>query len=340
MCIKRKTLPPVLLLLQHNLGKGKKLMNCLVTGCAGFIGSTLSERLLELGCDVTGVDNFSDYYSKEVKLSNLSNALRHPKFHFIEGDLLTLDLKLLMSGVDWVFHEAAQPGVRMSWGANFDIDVRNNILATQRLLEAAVGTNIKRFVYASSSSVYGDSQELPLKESAKPQPVSPYGVTKLAAENLCYLYFVNYGVPTVSLRYFTVYGPRQRPDMAFYKFIRAAIKGEELIIHGDGKQTRDFTFINDACDANLLAAQAEGVEGRIFNIGGGSHVDLNEVVKTLGELIGHSLNIRHVEDQLGDMRHTLSDISAAAKALGYKPKISLYDGLASQVSWMLSLSLQ
>lgn len=312
-------------------------MNCLVTGCAGFIGSTLSEKLLSLGCNVVGIDNFSDYYSKDIKLLNLSIVLSHPKFRFIEGDLLALDLKPLLSEVDWVFHEAAQPGVRMSWGANFDVYVRNNILATQRLLESAVGTNIRRLVYASSSSVYGNSLELPLRESAKPQPVSPYGVTKLAAENLCHLYFVNYGLPVVSLRYFTVYGPRQRPDMAFHRFIRAAIKGEELIIYGNGKQTRDFTYVSDVCDANLLAAQAKEVEGEVFNIGGGSHVDLNKVVEAIGELVGRGLNVRYVEDQLGDMRHTLSDISAARKSLGYSPKVSLHDGLASQVSWMLSL---
>ncbi|MDH7480480.1 MAG: NAD-dependent epimerase/dehydratase family protein [Armatimonadota bacterium] len=312
-------------------------MNCLVTGCAGFIGSTLSEKLLSLGCNVVGIDSFTDYYSKDIKLLNLSIVLSHPRFRFIEGDLLALDLKPLLSEVDWVFHEAAQPGVRMSWGANFDIYVRNNILATQRLLESAVGTNIRRLVYASSSSVYGNSPELPLRESAKPQPVSPYGVTKLAAENLCHLYFVNYGLPVVSLRYFTVYGPRQRPDMAFHRFIRAAIKGEELIIYGNGKQTRDFTYVSDVCDANLLAAQAKEVEGEVFNIGGGSHVDLNKVVEAIGELVGRSLNVRHVEDQLGDMRHTLSDISAARKSLGYSPKVSLHDGLASQVSWMLSL---
>ncbi|MCL6519350.1 MAG: NAD-dependent epimerase/dehydratase family protein [Armatimonadetes bacterium] len=312
-------------------------MNCLVTGCAGFIGSTLSEKLLSLGCNVVGIDNFSDYYSKDIKLLNLSIVLSHPRFRFVEGDLLALDLKPLLSEVDWVFHEAAQPGVRMSWGANFGVYVRNNILATQRLLESAVGTNIRRLVYASSSSVYGNSPELPLRESAKPQPVSPYGVTKLAAENLCHLYFVNYGLPVVSLRYFTVYGPRQRPDMAFHRFIRAAIKGEELIIYGNGKQTRDFTYVSDVCDANLLAAQAKEVEGEVFNIGGGSHVDLNKVVEAIGELVGHSLNVRRVEDQLGDMRHTLSDISAARKRLGYSPKVSLHDGLASQVSWMLSL---
>ena len=308
-------------------------MKCLVTGAAGFIGSTLSERLLELGHEVAGIDCFTDYYSPDIKKASLKASLASPGYKFIEGDLNDLDLKPLLDSVDWVFHQAAQPGVRMSWGSYFDVYVRNNILATQKLLEAAKGSDIRRLVYASSSSVYGDSPELPLKETARPQPVSPYGVTKLAAEHLCYLYYVNYGVPTVSLRYFTVYGPRQRPDMAFNKFTKAALTGREIVVFGDGEQTRDFTFIADAVTANIQAAESEKAVGRYFNIGGGSSVSVNDVLGILERLTG-KLNIRHEEDQKGDVRHTMSDTTAVREALGYSPKVGIEEGLAREVEWM------
>jgi len=308
-------------------------MRCLVTGAAGFIGSTLTERLLELGHEVVGVDCFSDYYSPDVKRANLASARRSPRFRFIEADLNELDLQGLLDGMEWVFHQAAQAGVRMSWGAFFDVYVRNNILATQRLLEAAKGSGILRLVYASSSSVYGDSPDLPLKETARPQPVSPYGVTKLAAEHLCYLYYVNYGAPTVSLRYFTVYGPRQRPDMGFHKFIRAALTGEEIVVYGDGEQTRDFTYISDAVEANVQAARAEDAVGRVFNIGGGSRISVNAVLDILRDLIG-PLEVRHAEDQKGDVRHTMSDTTPAREILGYSPQVPIRPGLSRQVEWM------
>lgn len=308
-------------------------MKCLVTGAAGFIGSSLSERLLDLGHEVVGVDCFTDYYSVDLKRANLTKALASPGFRFIEGDLNDADLRDLLSGVDVVFHEAAQPGVRMSWGAHFDIYARNNVLVTQKLLEAAKDSRISRFVCASSSSVYGDSPDLPLRESARPQPVSPYGVTKLAAEHLCHLYHVNYGVPTVSLRYFTVYGPRQRPDMAFNKFIKSALTGGEITVFGDGEQTRDFTFISDAVDANLRAAEAENAVGRVFNVGGGSSISVNAVLDILRELIG-DLKIRREPDQKGDVRHTMSDTQAAREILGYSPKVSIREGLQREVEWM------
>ena len=311
-------------------------MKCLVTGAAGFIGSSLSERLLELGFEVAGVDCFTDYYSVDLKRANLTKALASPGFRFIEGDLNEIELRDLFSGVDVVFHEAAQPGVRMSWGAHFDIYARNNVLVTQKLLEAAKDSRIRRFVYASSSSVYGDSPDLPLRESARPQPVSPYGVTKLAAEHLCHLYHVNYGVPTVSLRYFTVYGPRQRPDMAFNKFIRSALAGGEITVFGDGEQTRDFTFISDAVEANLRAAEAENAVGRVFNVGGGSRISVNAVLDILRELIG-DLRIRREPDQKGDVRHTMSDTQAAREILGYSPKVGIREGLQREVEWMKNL---
>ena len=308
-------------------------MNCLVTGCAGFIGSTLSERLLEVGHRVTGIDCFTDYYSPEIKRANIETALASPAYHFIEEDLLDLDLKSSLEGIDWIFHQAAQPGVRLSWGSYFEVYVRNNILVTQKLLEAAKGSSIRKLVYASSSSVYGDSPELPLVETARPQPVSPYGVTKLAAEHLCHLYCVNYGVPTTSLRYFTVYGPRQRPDMAFNKFIRSALKGEEIVVFGDGEQTRDFTYVSDAVQANILAAESEKAVGRVFNVGGGTSISVNGVLEILGELVG-PLSVRHEEDQKGDVRHTMSETTAAREILGYSPKVGIREGLAREVEWM------
>lgn len=311
-------------------------MRCLVTGAAGFIGSNLSERLLELGHTVIGVDSLTDYYSPELKRSNLRIAQSMPGYRFVEGDLLELKLEELLAEVDWVFHQAAQPGVRMSWGLHFDTYVRNNILATQKLLEAAKASNIRRFVYASSSSVYGNAPELPLKETARPQPVSPYGVSKLAAEHLCHLYYVNYGVPTVSLRYFTVYGPRQRPDMAFHRFIKSALSGAEVVVFGDGEQSRDFTYVSDAVAANIQAAMIDNAVGRVFNIGGGSRVTLNVVIEILSELVGH-LNMRYEEEQKGDVRHTLSDTTEAHEILGYTPTVSIREGLAYEVEWMREL---
>lgn len=308
-------------------------MKCLITGAAGFIGSSLSDRLLEAGHEVVGVDCFTDYYDPQIKRANLRDALDSPSFRLIEGDLNDLDLKGILDGIDWVFHQAAQAGVRMSWGACFDIYARNNILVTQKLLEAAKGSGIRRLVNASSSSVYGDSPELPLRESARPQPVSPYGVTKLAAEHLCYLYHVNYGVPTVSLRYFTVYGPRQRPDMAFNKFIKCALSGEEIVVYGDGEQTRDFTYIADAVTANILAAESEGAVGRVFNVGGGSRISVNAVLDILKDLTG-DLKVRHEEDQKGDVRHTMSDTTSAREILGYSPEIGIREGLQREVEWM------
>lgn len=308
-------------------------MRCLVTGSAGFIGSSIAERLLGLGHEVVGVDCFTDYYPVEIKRSNLANALDSSAYRFVEGDLNDLDIPTLLDGVDWVFHEAAQAGVRMSWGSYFDTYVRHNILATQKLLEAAKETSIKRLVYASSSSVYGDTPELPLIETARPQPVSPYGVSKLAAEHLCHLYSVNYGVPTVSLRYFTVYGPRQRPDMAFNKWIRAGFTGQDIVIYGDGEQTRDFTFVQDAVDANLRAAQEEKATGRVFNVGGGSRISVNAIMDILRDLMG-DIKIRHEENQKGDVRHTMSETTAARTILGYAPKVSIQEGLAREVEWM------
>ena len=214
-------------------------MKALVTGCAGFIGSNLTDRLLDLGCEVIGIDCFTDYYSRTIKEANLSNALKDSNFKLREDDILHT---YKFPEVDYVFHLAAQAGVRASWGKSFEIYTKNNIEATQKLLEYYKDINIKKFVYSSSSSVYGDAK-LPMKEDSLLKPISPYGASKLAAEHLCYLYWKNYNVPTVSLRYFTVYGPRQRPYMAIHKFINSILNDEQIAIFGNGEQTRDFTFV-------------------------------------------------------------------------------------------------
>jgi nucleoside-diphosphate-sugar epimerase len=304
----------------------------LVTGVAGFIGSHLGERLLADGWQVTGVDCFTDYYARSTKEQNLASSREHPCFTFVEANLVTAELAPLVAGADVIFHQAGQAGVRASWGTDFQAYTQNNVLATQRLLEAVKGRRIHRFVYASSSSIYGDAGALPVTEHTLPQPISPYGVTKLAAEHLCSLYHANFGVPTVSLRYFTVYGPRQRPDMAFYKLIRAMLGDDLFPLYGDGEQTRDFTFISDAVEANMVAVDAP--PGGVFNVGGGSRVTINQVIATLEELVGRSARIDRQGQQAGDVRHTWADTSAAREVLGFVPRVNLRDGLAAQVAWL------
>jgi nucleoside-diphosphate-sugar epimerase len=233
--------------------EGDFRVKALVTGAAGFIGSTLAERLVGQGADVVGIDCFTDYYPRALKERNVAGLRRAANFRLVDEDLLEVDLASLLDGVTHIFHLAAQAGVRKSWGRDFDVYVSNNIGATQRLLEACTGRRLDRFVYASTSSVYGDEAAIPMREDARLQPVSPYGVSKLAAEHLGYLYHVNHGLPFVALRYFTVYGPRQRPDMGFHRFLTAAMDGRPLTRYGDGEQTRDFTFVADAVSAAVAA---------------------------------------------------------------------------------------
>ncbi len=305
----------------------------LVTGCAGFIGSHLSEKLCEEGASVVGIDRFSDYYSREFKERNLANLQQKDNFHLIEADLLDLDLEEIVTDMDYIFHEAAQAGVRASWGSQFEIYIKDNILATQRLLEACNGASrLKKFIFASSSSVYGDTDDLPMREESQLKPVSPYGATKLAAEKLCYLYFKNFGVPTVSLRYFTVYGPRQRPDMAFHNFIKAILSDETIEIYGDGKQTRDFTYVSDAVEATINAINASS--GEVFNIGGGSRITLIEAIKLLEEVVGRKANLVFASAQKGDVRHTFADTSKARKSLNFNPSFDLKSGLTEEVNWL------
>ena len=310
-------------------------MKALVTGVAGFIGSHLASALLDKGAAVVGVDAFTDYYARPIKERNVDENRRRDGFRFIETALQDADLPALLDGTTHVFHLAAQAGVRKSWGRDFRAYTDNNVDATQKLLEACVGRPLHRFVHASSSSVYGDRAPIPMKEDALPQPVSPYGVTKMAAEQLGFLYYVNYGVPAVAMRYFTVYGPRQRPDMAFNRFIRAALDGTPITLYGDGEQTRDFTFVADAVAATIAAGE-RGVPGTAYNIGGGARVSMNEVLQIIERVAGRPLTINREAAQKGDMRDTYADTSLARRDLGFIPSVSLEEGIQAEYEWLSS----
>ncbi|HEY7288402.1 MAG TPA: NAD-dependent epimerase/dehydratase family protein [Vicinamibacterales bacterium] len=310
-------------------------MKALVTGVAGFIGSTLADRLLKDGADVVGIDSFTSYYPRSIKERNIAPAVGHGRFRLVDARIQDADLAALLRDRTHVFHVAAQAGVRKSWGRDFDVYTSDNIQATQVLLEACRDRQLERFVYSSSSSVYGDHVPIPMREDALPQPVSPYGVSKLAAEQLCYLYFANFGIPTVALRYFTVYGPRQRPDMAFHRFLRAAVSGESITLYGDGEQTRDFTFVDDAVQANVAAA-ARGVPGRVYNIGGGSRVSVNHVLEMIAHVSGRQPAVRIESAQKGDMRHTYAETALARVDLSFTPTVGLEEGLAAEYRWLSS----
>jgi UDP-glucose 4-epimerase len=310
----------------------------IVTGAAGFIGSHLVEALLGQGQKVIGIDQFNDYYDPALKRKNVAKFEAHPDFELVEGDIQALDWQALLTEAEVIYHQAAQAGVRASWGIGFRAYTERNINATQILLEAAKDAKyLKRFVFASTSSVYGDAETLPTAETICPQPVSPYGITKLAAERLCRLYYQNFQVPFTALRYFTVYGPRQRPDMAFHKFFKAVITDEAIPIYGDGQQTRDFTFISDAVAANLLAATVPAAVGEVFNVGGGSRVVLADVLNTMEKIVGRPIRRNHIERAMGDARDTAADVSKANKLLGYQPQVSLAEGLEQEWQWVQSL---
>jgi UDP-glucose 4-epimerase len=304
--------------------------SALITGAAGFIGSHLGERLLRQGVPVIGVDRLSDYYDPEIKAQNVRRLREHGGFTFVEADLAEVASPALLDGVSHVYHLAGQPGVRPSWGRSFEIYANDNVMATQAILEAAKEIELERFVYASSSSIYGNAERFPTTERDKPQPLSPYGVTKLAAEYLCHLYAKSYGVPACSLRYFSVYGPRQRPDMAFHRFIRSAAAGEPLRIYGDGLQTRDFTYVGDIVSATLAAGDL-GSPGEVYNVAGGSRVTVLDVLGMLGRILGAPVDVVHEQAARGDARDTSGDTTKAARELGYVAEVTLEEGLTAQV---------
>lgn len=312
-------------------------MRCIVTGVAGFIGSHLAERLLADGHEVCGIDAFIDYYPRIIKERNLEGPRSWNNFTFVEGNLLDLPLATLLEGADVIFHQAAQAGVRASWGHEFARYLDCNVLATQRLLEVAMKVKtLQRFVYASSSSVYGDTNILPVYENVTPHPLSPYGVTKLAAEHLCTLYYQNFGVPTVSLRYFTVYGPRQRPDMAFHRFCKAAATHQPIHVYSDGLQTRDFTYVSDIVEANVRAATVDTAVGEVVNIAGGSRVTVHHVLQLLQEISENTVNVVFDPKQHGDVRDTFADTTRAQAVLGYRPQVTLSEGLSDEFAYIVA----
>jgi nucleoside-diphosphate-sugar epimerase len=315
-------------------------MKILVTGAAGFIGSHLVARLLKDGHEVTGVDDFDVYYSRGQKEKNLLPVLLHPKFKLVEENLATMALVQVLKGAEAVFHLAAQPGVRGSWGSSFHRYVTNNIQVTQRLLEESKAHKLTRFVYASSSSAYGDIPPKPgetiavLNEEMKCQPRSPYGVTKLAAEELCQLYHQEYKMPTVSLRFFSVYGPGQRPDMAFNRFCHSILHEAALTIYGDGKQVRDFTYVDDVVEIIAASLRNEAALGQVVNVGGGSPATLLEAITLLEEISGKACGKTFLERQKGDVFSTRADTAKLEKIFGTKPKTNLKEGLTREWEWM------
>ena len=309
-------------------------MRALVTGCAGFIGSHLAEAILRDGDAVLGVDCFNDNYARPQKLANLKYLTTWDEFEFVPIDLSHGDLVDLVQSVDVVFHLAAEPGVRSSWGARYEKYLRNNLLATQHILDALLTCPGTRLVFASSSSVYGDAEVFPTPESAQLRPRSPYGQTKAAAEQICDLYRANHGLDVVGLRYFTVFGPRQRPDMAFYRLLAAGIRGEEFTMFGDGSQSRDFTFVSDVVAVTRSAGQAQLGEERVFNVGGGSPATLAEAVQIVEEVVGRPLNLVVAGNESGDVRDTAADTTQASNLLGFAPSVSLRSGLEAQHEWI------
>jgi UDP-glucuronate 4-epimerase len=308
-------------------------MRALVTGVAGFVGSSLARRLLADGHEVVGIDSLTDYYDVEIKEANL-RSIPQEGFSLFREDLNTFHMPTLLDAVDVVYHQSGQPGVRKSWGEDFQEYTTANISATQRLLEACRdASSVRRIVYASSSSVYGDAESFPTDESARPAPRSPYGVTKLAAEHLCVLYAKNFGLPTTSLRYFTVYGPGQRPDMAFTRFTKALVLDQEITLYGDGSQVRDFTYIDDVVNANILAGTAESAPGSVYNVAGGSNVSVSETLRTLEGISRRRFKINQLEAVPGDVFRTGGATHRIRTDLGWEPTVGIEQGLAMHYEW-------
>lgn len=308
-------------------------MRALVTGGAGFIGSHLVEALLDGGDDVRVVDCLTDYYDVAQKEGNLDRLASRDRCEIVLADLRDTVIEALLDGVDVVYHQAGQPGVRLSWADGFGAYDSCNILATQRLLEACRAVPVDRFVFASSSSIYGEADRYPTVETDLPQPRSPYGVTKLAAEHLCGLYAATWGIPTVALRYFTVYGPAQRPDMSFHRLCEAALGGEPFPLLGDGSQVRSFTYVGDVVEANRRAGTLDVAPGAVINISGGSSVALAEIIELVGELVGHPVPIERKPAAAGDVTRTGGSVERAAELLGWEPKVQVREGLSAQLDW-------
>ncbi|TYQ10702.1 UNVERIFIED_ORG: nucleoside-diphosphate-sugar epimerase [Gordonia westfalica J30] len=314
-------------------------MTALITGVAGFVGHGLATALLSRGERVIGIDAITDYYDPRLKRENLRSLTNNPDFQFHEVSLADAPLDDLLKGATTVFHQAGQPGVRKSWGRDFATYSVNNVEATQTLLEAVMRADgVEKVVYASSSSIYGDAERYPTSEVTTPSPRSPYGVTKLAAEHLCSLYAANFGVPTVSLRYFTVYGPGQRPDMAFTRFLTAAHLGSDITVLGDGEQRRDFTYVADVVRANIAASEASSNPGSVYNVAGGSNVSVNEVLDTIRGFTEKKLNVVYKDSVAGDVRKTGGDTTAIRRDLGWVPSISLDEGLERQFAWAKTMA--
>jgi UDP-glucuronate 4-epimerase len=302
----------------------------LVTGGAGFIGSHLVDRLLAEGREVVGIDAFTGYYSRRRKERNLESASRKGGFRLVEGDLLDLDLDGLVRGVDGIVHLAGEPGVRRSWGGALRRYLERNVVSTERLLEAAWRNGVPRFVYASSSSVYGSDPGHPVDEDHPGRPTSPYGLSKLAAEELIQLYRRERGVPGTILRYFTVYGPRQRPEMAVSRFIFSALRGRPVDVYGDGEQIRDMTYVADAVDATVAALDAPP---GVYNVGGGTRATINALLDAVSRVTGSPVEPRYGPAAEGDMRSTWADSRRAARSLDYLPRTGLDEGISAQVAW-------
>jgi len=312
-------------------------MKILVTGAAGFIGSHLCEKLLEnTNNQVIGIDSFIGPTPSTLKQHNLITLVKNPHFTFINEHLLNCDLQKLLVGIDVVYHLAAIPGVRSSWGNDFYPYVENNIVVTQRLLEACKDLKLEKFIYASTSSIYGE-KDGKVSENMVPRPLSPYGATKLTGEHLCHIYQESYGIPVVVLRYFTVYGPRQRPDMAFHRFIKQMILNEPITIFGDGKQTRDFTYINDCIEGTSAVISAKNVIGETINIGGKERSSVLDIISLLEQITNKKAKIEFSQKVKGEPRQTWADISKADNLLNYFPTTTLEKGLEKEFHYFQSI---